>query len=305
MKPSAPLEMAQGGTLPRLTPSRPFHYFHFPRKWEVAILSDGSGVLVPVLDQLRLDPGISGVAQVGNGTAPMGDGTIAIAQREKAGWVRIPHEAVTAWGETQPDYCLRWQGAHGSAHEEAWMKLTPAGGGRVEREWDGDGYARWRASLVDRGIVKPITAPARIALDAALSKAVTRRRVNDRNAVAIANSEQFERKLRVLREMATAPKAVPAPPPAVVPASPPPDVLTGLQATLAQILQSQQTLAKGQQEQAARLAALETAPKADRPKADRPKSEKLKAEKPENSETSQSSPKSPEGQKAPESDLIE
>lgn len=272
MLPSAPLEMAQGGTLPRLTPSRPFHYFHFPRKWEVVILSDGSGVLVPVLDQLRLDPGISGVAQIGNGTAAMGDGTIAIAQREKSGWVRVPHEKVTAWDETQPDYCLRWQGAYGSCHEEAWMKLTPAGGGRVEREWDGDGYARWRVSLVERGIIKGITAPARIALEASLNKAVTRRRVNDRNAVAIANSEQFERKLRILQGLRN---SVPAPPPIVPPVvvAPVPDAMASLQGLLTQLLQGQQALAQGQQEQAARLAALETAPKVEPPKVEKPKKE--------------------------------
>lgn len=304
MNPTAPLEMAKGVNLPRLQPSRPFHYFHHPRKWEVAILTDGTGVLVPILDQLRLDPGISGVAQIGNGTAPMGDGTIAIAQREKAGWVRIPHENVTAWGEVQPDYCLRWQGAYGSAHEEAWMKLTPAGGGRVEREWDGDGYARWRASLVERGIVKPITSPSRIALEAALSRAVTRRRVNDRNAVALANSEQFEQKLRILRDLATTPKVAPvapsAPAPAPPPASPASDMLAGLQSLMTQILQGQEALARGQEAQAARLAALEAAPKAEPPKAEKPKAEKPK--KVASQETQ--APTKLEGQK-PESDLIE
>ena len=302
MKALAPLELATSGTLPKLQPSTPFHYLHHPQKWEVAILSDGTGLLVPILDQLRLQPGVAAVAQVGNGSAALGDGTIALAQREKSGWMRVPHESVTAWGETQPDYCLRWQGAYGSAHEEAWMKLTPVGGGRVEREWDGDGYARWRASLVDRGIIKPITPASRLALKKSLQNAVVRRRVNDRNAVALSNSEQFERKLRILQELESSPRPA-SPPPAQAPApvqppAPQPDTaplvaaLSGIQEMLASLAKGQQALARANAETAARLAALEKPPEKKSPekKPKEPKAD-LKAE--------------PKADPKPESDLIE
>ena len=55
--------------------------------------------------------------------------------------------------------------------------------------------------------------------------------------------------------------------------APVPDAMASLQGLLTQLLQGQQALAQGQQEQAARLAALETAPKVEHPKAEKPKKE--------------------------------
>lgn len=194
--PQAPLGVHADVTLPKLDPSVRFCFLHHRSNWEVILGSDGTPHLVPVVVPFRFQPGVSGVLQIGDGRAPHGDPSVALAQKEADGWIRIPEEPVVAWGQTLPSYCVRYQGQKGSAHLEAWWKLSDLGGGRVEKEWDQDGWIAWKESLVQRGIVRNISEPIRKALENEYVRAAQRRRVNPNHAVAVAHSEQYERRAR-------------------------------------------------------------------------------------------------------------
>ena len=266
--PQAPNGIGTQTVLPKLDPSVRFVYLHHRSNWEVIIDSDGRAHLVPVVVAFRFQPGVSGVLQIGEGQAVHGDPTIALSQKAADGWIQIPEEPVRAWGELRPSYCVRYLGHKGSAHLEAWWKLSDLGGGRVEREWDQDGWIAWKESLVSRGIVKPISDAIRRALLNDYTKNAQRRRVNPNHAVSIAHSEQYEQRARACIADA-APKPVPvAAPVEVVAAQPaePPPWLANLQGTLIALSDGLRAVQEAQAAQAARIDAI-TTPAAPPPKA--------------------------------------
>lgn len=261
--PQAPNGVASTAVLPKLDPSVRFVFLHHRANWEVLVDSEGTTHLVPVVVAFRFQPGVAGVLQIGNGQAPHGDPSIALAQKAADGWIQIPEEPVRAWGELRPSYCVRYAGQKGSAHLEAWWKLSDLGGGRVEKEWDQDGWIEWKKSLVQRGLVAPISEPVRKALQADYAKSAQKRRVNPNHAVAIAHSEQYEQRARGCDGQAkpTPAAAEPAPTPAPISApqpTEPPDWLAGLHGTIASLAGSLGALGdalRSMQEQQAALAA--------------------------------------------------
>lgn len=271
--PQAPNGIGTQTVLPKLDPSVRFVYLHHRSNWEVIIGSDGEGHLVPVVVAFRFQPGVSGVLQIGEGQAVHGDPTIALSQKANDGWIQIPEEQVRAWGELRPSYCVRYLGHKGSTHLEAWWKLSDLGGGRVEKEWDQDGWIQWKESLVSRGIVKPISDAIRKSLQNDYTKNAQRRRVNPNHAVSIAHSEQYEQRARACvvqpaPVLAPAPEAAPAETVALRPTVPPP-WLADLHGVMASLSDGLRSLQQQQAAQAERIDALATpaAPPPPPPKA--------------------------------------
>jgi hypothetical protein len=279
--PQAPNGIGTQTVLPKLDPSVRFVYLHHRSNWEVIIGSDGEGHLVPVVVAFRFQPGVSGVLQIGEGQAVHGDPSIALSQKAADGWIQIPEEQVRAWGELRPSYCVRYLGHKGSAHLEAWWKLSDLGGGRVEKEWDQDGWISWKESLVSRGIVNPISDAIRKALLNDYTKNAQKRRVNPNHAISIAHSEQYEQRARACvvqpaPKLAFAPEAAPVEVVTLQPTEPPlwlanlNNMLASLSDGLRSVQEQQTSLSDGlrsvREQQAAQTAPPPSPPKAGKGK---------------------------------------
>jgi len=259
--PQAPLGVQSDVTLPKLDPSVRFCFLHHRSNWEVILDSSGTPHLVPVVVPFRFQPGVSGVLQIGDGRAPHGDPGVALTQKEADDWIRIPEEPVVAWGQTLPSYCVRYQGQKGSAHLEAWWKLSDLGGGRIEKEWDQDGWIAWKQSLVQRGIVRNISEPIRKALENDYVRAAQRRRVNPNHAVAVAHSEQYEQRALGCRSTPQPLKPIaaveaPAPAPEHAPAASAPAAAPDM----APVMDALATIMAQMKDLGGRLAAVEARP---------------------------------------------
>ena len=121
--------------------------WHVNRGYELV-----NGRFVPMLAEFPHKPGVNNVYKDG-------DATFALATHQRKGWVIVPTSA--AMPADTPDngagYVRSYPGRRGTHHQHAWVSWS--GGGDVwTRTIDEDGWAAWRFSLVERGLLPPIDA---------------------------------------------------------------------------------------------------------------------------------------------------
>jgi hypothetical protein len=121
--------------LVKLEPSTAWWYMHHPARWTYR-----KGEWLPLLSELRADPGISGVDK--NGNTDMAE----VAKRRN-GWTLIP------WDAEPGGYCIAWDGVVGQVHLSKWQRpKSVAGQTRIES--DEEGYWDFCRRLVADGYIE-------------------------------------------------------------------------------------------------------------------------------------------------------
>ena len=249
----APVVAALTGRLLRLDAQRQFVFLAHPLIWDVI-----GNRLVPRLRQFFFEPGVSGVEER-KGQFD-GDATHALADLERNGWKIIKPQKVIAFGAEKPHYCLAYDGYRGPVHIEAWRRPIQIGN-RVDFEHDEKGYVNWLVSLIETEQIAPCSETTKKGLKLRLTRAMRKRFGNDRNAIAVANGEIYEQKLRVLDgRFVVEPDPEPAASSELPPVTPDAPPARSLEAMLAEILAGQRALVEHQNVLSARLERLESKP---------------------------------------------
>jgi hypothetical protein len=152
LRPTIPVQQNSGGPAQRVKVEgivRPMFTlaWHPNRGWELV-----DGKFVPQLSEFPHQPGVNNVKK-------NGDALYALSRQQQKGWVIVP--ATSATPDDTPDqgpgYVRAWPGDRGTHHEHAWVSYVGSHG-RWTRQIDDKGYAAWRWSLVERGLLPAIDA---------------------------------------------------------------------------------------------------------------------------------------------------
>ena len=152
LRPSIPVQQSTAGPAHRIKVrgiSRPMFTlcWHPNRGYELI-----DGRFVPLLAEFPHSPGVNNVRK-------NGEATYALARHQQKGWVIVPPTAATS--TDTPDngagYVRAYPGQRGTHHEHAWVSWSGAGD-RWTRQIDEAGWAAWRWSLVERGLLPAIDA---------------------------------------------------------------------------------------------------------------------------------------------------
>jgi len=132
---SAPTPVVAPTTLLALEPSPPWYYMHHPTRW--GLLGDE---WLPILAELRIDPGVNGVDKSGSPVE-------AIADHQLQGWTLIP------WTVIPGGYVRTYQGQKGPVSLSIWQTPRQVAG-RAWYDVDFEGYKSFLRDLVLRGIIE-------------------------------------------------------------------------------------------------------------------------------------------------------
>lgn len=181
----------------RLSPSPNFAYLAHPFLWDV-VKVDKLFVLVPILRELRFEPGVCNVKEE-RGRAE-GDPNFALVKLARKGWVEIPAkiEVPTLKGRRK-GYVWVFQGWQGPVHMSVWTRPV-AVGGKVLLKQDVENFNRFRMELVTNGVVEPPDETILEALSMRFRNAV-HARMHTKRGKAEFQAEVYAEKLNALEKL--------------------------------------------------------------------------------------------------------
>lgn len=149
----------------RCSPSAPFLLQHHPNAWEIAEEGLEGPTWVPVLSPRRLVPGANGVRTVKRGEGKEEAFRKAIDKDERQGYRTLPMD-LTVSAEHLPEGvpagryirsldCIDPRTrVEGKIHVEAWdVPMDAPAGQRHTFRFDRASYNKWRAHLVESGVI--------------------------------------------------------------------------------------------------------------------------------------------------------
>jgi hypothetical protein len=166
----------------KLPTNHDFYLMHHPNGWRLEKTSRGWEVL-PVLKDLVLAGGINTVELTEKGP----DSGAARTKLRDRGWTML---------EDQDEYRVVVDVAGGRAHRLIWDRIFRFPDGDFEVQFDHEGYADWRRSLVEEGRIDPprpkVLATLRARLERRLGRRSQQLHIPTRAAAQEADQERLE-----------------------------------------------------------------------------------------------------------------
>lgn len=122
--------------LVKLEPSHAFWFLHHPARWTYR-----EGEWLPILSELRADPGVANVDKAGNMD-------MAEVVKRRQGWTLIP------WDAEPGGYCIAYEGVAGAVHLHKWQRPKLVAG-QTRFDVDEEGYYTFCRSLIGTYIQTP------------------------------------------------------------------------------------------------------------------------------------------------------